>query len=209
MSEESEEQNFTYSYPEHYSYDLPAIVSEEYRGEPAQIEKILEEVGKGEASFCEGLGFEELTEDALETEGIYGYLYKIDKTQELIGFALFFVNKIQKGKNITLKGKKYPEGTPYIEGLQRCSKIKGIGRAIQSDIEDFAKQNQIPFIKIHSLTQKQGKNYYQAKFQYVKENTNTNPLSAFLYKVVEGGRRNKTRNVLRKLQKKKTRKSKK
>ena len=203
--ENSENQLFTYSYPEHYSYDVSGIVIEEYKGEKEQIQQILQEVGKGEASFCKGLGYEELTEELLETEGIYGFLYK---TKELVGFALFFVNEIPKGKSITLKGKEYPEGTPFIEGLQRCSGMKGIGRAIQSDIEDFAKQNKIPFIKIQSITQKQGKEYYKEKFQYVKANCNRSELSCNLYKVVEGGRR-KRKTLRRKKQLKKTRKSKK
>ena len=205
--ENSEGQLFDYTYPDHYTYDLSGIIIEEYKGEKGEIHQILEEVGKGYDSFCKGLGFEELTEELLETEGIYGFLYKIDKTKELVGFALFFVNEIPKGKSITLKGKEYPEGTTFIEGLQRCSKIKGIGRAIQSNIEDFAKQNNIQIIKIQSITQKQGKEYYKEKFEYVKSNCNKSELSCNLYKVVEGGRR-KRRTVRRKKVSKKTRKSK-
>lgn len=205
---EDELEHPSYIYPTDYTYELPRIISETYERTPSQVSEILNEVRKGDASFCEGLGYDHLTEEWLENEEVYGFLYKIDKTQELIGFAIFFVNKIKENEKITLKGKTYTGGTYYVEGLQRCSGLKGIGRAIQSDIEDFAKQNNIPFIKIQSTTLDQGEQYYKKQFHYVKENKNSNSNSVKLYKVVEGGRR-KTRNISRKKLLKKTRKSKK
>jgi hypothetical protein len=214
-----EEPLFPYTYPEDYTSELPSIVMEPFLKDEIQIQHILEEVGKGDASFCEGLGFDELTEDVLESEGIYGFLYKIHPTNELVGFALFFVNEIEKGKSVTIKGKTYEEGTIFVHGLQRCSKIRGIGRAIQNDIEDFAKHNNIPFIKIQSVTEQQRNSYYKAKFGYVNSNKKESNYSMNLYKVVNGGGRSpqhgltrgssKRKTLRRKIQKKKTRKNRK
>jgi hypothetical protein len=184
------------SYPESYSIGLPTIEMEEYERTREQIVEILHELGKGDASFCRGLG-DMLEESDLQNKNMFGFLYKLGDDRKLVGLALFYSDYVGEDESIKIGGKEYKSGTKMIRGEIRCSAVKGIGRSIQGDIEDFARHNTIPLIQIQASSPQQKKNYYIPKLGY--ENIGN---SNSIYKIVKGGgkpRKNRrTRKVKRK-----------
>lgn len=141
-------------------------------------------------------------EDFLEeNEDLYfenGFLYKKVDDNTVIGFVLF--NSESLGEDIG----DYDEDTRILGGVLRCSGQKGIGRIIQSDMEDFAKFHKYPFIRIEVGGGQDLFDYYIKKLKYKKLEKG----SSYLFKeinVSKGGKR-KTRKS--KKVKKQTRKGK-
>ena len=143
---------------------------------------------------------------------IFGFLYyTFEKNSKLIGFTIFKVdewteeeeennyeenNNNNNNKNNNKNDKEeekiigkpnqifdVPYGSPIVEGILRCSKQKGIGTMIQSDIEDFARHNKIPLIRIIAVSEKLRNDYYIPKFNYTKHPYD----DEFIYKEMKGG----------------------
>ncbi len=90
-------------------------------------------------------------------------MYRIKDSGNLAGFVLFYVDYIPEESFVKIGGKTFPGGTRIIKGELRCSGVKGIGKAIQGDMEDFAKHNKIPLIQIEASNPQQ-------ETIYIKEN---------------------------------------
>jgi hypothetical protein len=188
------------TYPDSYTVGLPTIEMEEYERTDEQIAEILNELKKGGSSFCKGQG-DMLVKSELENKNMYGFLYKLGDERTLVGLALFYVDDVPEG--IKIGGTLFESPTKMIKGEVRCSAIKGIGRSIQGDIEDFAKHNKIPLIQIQASSSNQKNKYYIPKLGYQESNANSSENSlGYIYKVVKGGKRNRKTRKTRKTKQK-------
>lgn len=126
-----------------------------------------------------------------------GIIFRNKETSEIIGFTLFTYGR---HKDIG-----------YIQGNLRCSSVKGVGRIIQEMMEEFAKVNEIQFIRIEAIDDLE--KYYKEKFGYISLDFDPRGL----YKIIDdtfdpeliktvvelentkGGARRKTRSLKKKL----------
>jgi hypothetical protein len=141
-------------------------------------------------------------EDFLEeNEDLYfqqGFLYRKAADNKVIAFVLF--NSEILGEGIG----DYDKDTRILGGVLRCSGQKGLGRIIQSDMEDYAKFHKYQYIRIDVGGGQDLKKYYMEKLKYEKLDKG----SSYFFKEInlsKGGRRKTRKN---KKAKKQTRKHK-
>ena len=131
----------------------------------------------------------------------FGFVYKNKDNNQIMGFSAFEIRKHNSNnKNNKNKNLNVDYGILIINGILRCSNTKGIGRVIQSDQEDFAKENNIQVIKIYPADKELKNNYYIPIHKFQKEDN-----EGFLYKKIsKGGNKRKTRKQKNKLRKHKS-----
>ncbi len=194
--DEDEPVNPSYNYPTKYTSKIPFTNITRI---PLQKAYDFYQILASNEEVCEGYSeyLEDFTDNTFDPD-IYGYYYRDYKTGAIVGFTLFMVDIFHRFSDVPANKTTNSElNVPYksemVSGILRCSKLKGIGAVIQSDIEDFARTNKIPLMRIEPATPQLTTNYYLPKYKYVKHSKN----KKFIYKKIEGGKR-KTRRGIRK-----------
>ncbi len=92
-----------------------------------------------------------------------GFLYKKASDKSVIGFALFNVGEIDDPSEYN--NENIEDDAMVVNGVLRCSGQKGIGKIIQSDLEDYAKFHRHPYIRINVASPKLYEYYYKLGYE--------------------------------------------
>jgi hypothetical protein len=117
---------------------------------------------KKQKHICKGLKF--MLDDDLYFE--QGFIYRKAADNTVIAFVLFNVGEIEDTNDYN--NEDIDEETMVLNGVLLCSGQKGIGKIIQSDLEDYAKFHKHPYIRIDVASPKLYEYYYKLGYEKIE-----------------------------------------